>query len=265
MGIEGRVTDVVNRSQHAAVYRQAIDMGEIGGNVLDVGTGDGSALIKALTWVETEPGLVVASDPNHKIIMDLRNSDSINPIAAKDKLPFADGTFGVTLSSQVIEHIPRKNHIDFVQELVRVTKPDGYVVISTINHDFPYQVKGHTAHVAEYDRAQAEQLMEESRVFGDVQLMVLIGSERFIKGQKQRASYWWLRPVKDIIPKSVFGLALKLLTRGEIKPDLDMKDDFWIKPIQEVGPDEIIGDFVFVIKKSNKQITTEADQAVVKG
>ena len=43
-------------------------------------------------------------------------------------LPFADGTFDITYSSNVAEHIP--NPWDMGEEMLRVTKPGGLVVLS---------------------------------------------------------------------------------------------------------------------------------------
>lgn len=246
--IEGRLTDVLHVTQHAMVYDFALGLGG-DEKVLDVGTGDGSPLMKALSWTERKPGLVVASDANWEIMVDLQRNDEVSSAAAKERLPFADGVFDVTISSQVIEHIPRENHVDFVRELVRVTRPGGYVIISTVDHNFPYSVKGHKDHIAEIDRKQAECLTEESCVLGEARLMVLVGSERFLRGQKQRAKFWWLRPIKDAIPKPIFTFALGLLTKGEIRPDTDLREDFWIKPIEEIRSDEVITDFVFVVKK----------------
>jgi SAM-dependent methyltransferase len=48
--------------------------------------------------------------------------------ASGDALPFVDGTFDVTYSSNVLEHVPRPWAM--ADDMVRVTRPGGTVVIS---------------------------------------------------------------------------------------------------------------------------------------
>lgn len=254
--IEGRVTDIVNRSHHAAAYDYAFGLLGDGdsGDVLDVGTGDGSALLMGMGWAgrKLDSGLIVASDANTKIMADIRRRKEVTPLTAKNNLPFEDNTFDLVISSQVIEHIPRDQHQDFTREMIRVIKPGSHVVISTIDRDFPHPVKGHKNHIAEYDRTQAQLFASSMERYGKVELITLIASDRYLRGQVQRAKYWWLRPVKDIIPRVVFDKALRILTKGEIHSNLDMRDDFWVKPLHNVSRDETISDFVFVVEKSQK-------------
>lgn len=49
----------------------------------------------------------------------------------RDRLPLADGTADVTAAVEVIEHL--ENPRAFVRELARVTKPGGWIVVTTPN------------------------------------------------------------------------------------------------------------------------------------
>jgi 2-polyprenyl-3-methyl-5-hydroxy-6-metoxy-1,4-benzoquinol methylase len=49
----------------------------------------------------------------------------------RDRLPLADATSDVTAAVEVIEHL--ENPRAFVRELVRVTRPDGWIVVTTPN------------------------------------------------------------------------------------------------------------------------------------
>ncbi len=46
-------------------------------------------------------------------------------------LPFSDNLFDCTVSIEVVEHI--ENHFRFISEMIRVTKPDGLIIVTTPN------------------------------------------------------------------------------------------------------------------------------------
>jgi len=51
-------------------------------------------------------------------------------------LPFEDDTFDFAVSTEFIEHVPKKNAMDFLREVVRVTKKGGKVIITTPNNEW---------------------------------------------------------------------------------------------------------------------------------
>ena len=52
----------------------------------------------------------------------------------REKLPFGENTFDLVVSLEVIEHIWNTNH--FLEQILRVLKPQGYIIISTPNYDY---------------------------------------------------------------------------------------------------------------------------------
>jgi ubiquinone/menaquinone biosynthesis C-methylase UbiE len=103
--------------------------------VLDAGCGTGRHM-RALAKI---PDLkIVGIDKNDKDLDDANRSLLEMPDAAAhnfsvmkadiNKLPFADEAFDCVICSEVLEHIP--HHHNALQELVRVLKPQGTLIIS---------------------------------------------------------------------------------------------------------------------------------------
>lgn len=95
-----------------------------GARILDVGGGPGYFLdafaSRGAWYVGLEPDAGEMSAAGITVANAVRGSGAA--------LPFADGTFDVTYSSNVAEHIP--NFAAMGDEMVRVTRPGGLVVLS---------------------------------------------------------------------------------------------------------------------------------------
>ena len=95
-----------------------------GARVLDVGGGPGyfaSAFAqRGASYVGLEPDVGEMSAAGIEVAQAVRGDGTC--------LPFTDGTFDVTYSSNVAEHIP--NPWVMGEEMLRVTKPGGLVVLS---------------------------------------------------------------------------------------------------------------------------------------
>ena len=95
-----------------------------GARVLDVGGGPGyfaSAFARrGASYVGLEPDVGEMSAAGISVAQAVRGDGTC--------LPFADGTFDITYSSNVAEHIP--NPWDMGEEMLRVTKPGGLVMVS---------------------------------------------------------------------------------------------------------------------------------------
>lgn len=96
--------------------------------LLDLGCDDGVWTVRLLDAVGQVWGVEIVHEQAHKaaclgvraVVADLAR-----------RLPFADQSFDVVHSNQVIEHVPDIDQ--FLSEMYRVLRPGGYVVISTEN------------------------------------------------------------------------------------------------------------------------------------
>ena len=105
-----------------------------GARVVDVGAGEGYFSKMVGDRVRTElgqaPNTVLAACD---LFPEYFRYDGIpcDPINTDGSLPYADGSFDVACSLEVIEHI--KDQFAFARELHRVVKPGGIAVVSTPN------------------------------------------------------------------------------------------------------------------------------------
>jgi 2-polyprenyl-3-methyl-5-hydroxy-6-metoxy-1,4-benzoquinol methylase len=104
--------------------------------VLDAGCGDGRFLA-ALARDPRRPARLVGSDISERILETARatverEDATVEVVQANlEQLPFADDTFDLVVSTQVIEHL-----LDVaagIRELARVLRPNGTLVLSTDN------------------------------------------------------------------------------------------------------------------------------------
>lgn len=98
--------------------------------VLDLGCWDGDLSLKVAKIIDTKKIYGIEIDPNK-----VKEAKSKGVIAFKEdlnkKIPFKDNFFDVIIANQVIEHL--YNTDNFIEEIYRVLKPNGYVIISTNN------------------------------------------------------------------------------------------------------------------------------------
>jgi len=98
-------------------------------SVLDVGCGDGKELKRYAKDTVSGCGL----DTNLDKIKSVKNNTSNCCFVCADvqNLPFKDETFDLVTATEVIEHLP--DHNRFLNEVYRVLKPNGFLIISTPN------------------------------------------------------------------------------------------------------------------------------------
>jgi len=133
----GAVTDIrpiSHQSTNDKVLSLVLPHLRAGARVVDVGAGEGYFSKMVGDRVESELGrpadtVVAACDlfPGYFRYAGVR----CDPINADGSLPYADGSFDVACSLEVIEHI--KDQFAFARELCRVVKPGGVAIVSTPN------------------------------------------------------------------------------------------------------------------------------------
>jgi ubiquinone/menaquinone biosynthesis C-methylase UbiE len=102
------------------------------GTVVDVGCGRGDQLV-ALEKLGFEV-VGLDNEPNSVDILNYHICD-----ITSDTFPIADETIDLVFSKSVIEHLylPQIEH--YMEEILRITKPRGYVVLMTPDWQFTYK------------------------------------------------------------------------------------------------------------------------------
>ena len=94
--------------------------------ILDAGCGTGRATQRLVR----EGADVVSLDLGYRLVSYTRDNYTCRPLVGSViKLPFRDAVFDIVLSTEVIEHTP--DPLTAVQELFRIIKPGGHLVLST--------------------------------------------------------------------------------------------------------------------------------------
>jgi ubiquinone/menaquinone biosynthesis C-methylase UbiE len=96
--------------------------------VVDLGCGN--CIFSNVVKEAIEPAQMIVVDSFIPEKKDLHGMEFVRA-NLEDILPFANNSFDVIISNQVIEHI--KTPVKFMQEIFRILKPGGYAVISTEN------------------------------------------------------------------------------------------------------------------------------------
>jgi 2-polyprenyl-3-methyl-5-hydroxy-6-metoxy-1,4-benzoquinol methylase len=97
-----------------------------GARFLDAGSGGGHFSAMAAK----RGARVVSMDMGLKLLACVaRRCDSQRSVGSTLQLPFADGSFDVVLSTEVLEHTPVP--LDGVRELARVVRPGGRLILTT--------------------------------------------------------------------------------------------------------------------------------------
>lgn len=82
-------------------------------------------------------------------------------VASVCDIPFDANTFDVIVSFETLEHIDKASQMQFLQEIRRVLKKDGILVISTPNHRVYKQRGENHFHVRELEYREFKTLLEE--------------------------------------------------------------------------------------------------------
>lgn len=127
-------------------WRRALSLCTLpkGASVLDVGCGTGR-WVRRYAQSGYSPVGLDGSLSMLKRAVELR---TLAPLLAArlQSLPFRDGTFDCVQTITVIQHIPALEQQQALEELVRVIKPGGYLILLEL-------IRGHAAHVVSHGAA----------------------------------------------------------------------------------------------------------------
>ena len=111
---------------------------DLGGRILDNGTGLGTYL-EAMGRVNPDSQRVGLEIEHERAVAALARADAI-VLGVGESLPFANDSFDLILSNEVIEHVADDRAA--VAEMARVARPGGRVVIFAPNRWYPVEQHG---------------------------------------------------------------------------------------------------------------------------
>lgn len=101
-------------------------------NLLDVGCGNGDRTIRIADYLNVHMKNIYGLDCNDdRIIACKRMFNATNIDLETDGMPYGDNAFDLVICNQVLEHL--KNCRKVIDDLIRVTKKGGYIVIGIPN------------------------------------------------------------------------------------------------------------------------------------
>lgn len=148
------------------LVEQVLELGIQGGMALDVGTGPGSIPLKIarrrpdLRWVgidKSQTMLGVARRAAHNQGLHDRVSFCL---ADASQLCFPDGTFELVLSNSLLHHLA--DPVATFNEMARVTKPDGVVLIRDLRRPSRLSFKAHVVWHGRHYSGKMKELYDNS-------------------------------------------------------------------------------------------------------
>lgn len=103
---------------------------------LDVGCGDGRWTYDISNWVQIHLGDYLDSYGIDFSERAIAFAKLIKPeinfrVSPGEDIPFPDNHFGLVSAIEVIEHVPDNSELKFLQELKRVVRDDGLIILTT--------------------------------------------------------------------------------------------------------------------------------------
>jgi SAM-dependent methyltransferase len=116
---------------HEFIRREAMPLMKLGVKVLDAGSGRAQEQYLRQELLRTGATLHTC---------DFCEGPGVDFVADVSALPFADGTYDIVLSTQVLEHVRDPQRV--IAEMARVLKPGGWLFLTTPQssplHNLPY-------------------------------------------------------------------------------------------------------------------------------
>ena len=153
--------------------------------MLDVGSGEGYGALIVTEWVGAYFGVDVSSDAVSHATDRYASPDIRFDHYAGATLPYADSSFDLITSFQVIEHVADVER--YVRELRRVACPGARVLITTPNRKLRLrdgERPWNRYHLREYDAAGLRRALEGT--FANVALFGIRGSEAMEELERTR-------------------------------------------------------------------------------
>jgi len=135
-----------------------------GATILELGCGAGMPMTKRLTGHFRMVGLDISKEQLSLAVKNVSKAEFI--LADMTRLPFAEGQFDAVAAFYCITHVPREEHIGLLNEIRRVLKPGGLLVVTMGRRDTPGYVEpdwlGAPMFFSHYDGETNTRLVKEA-------------------------------------------------------------------------------------------------------
>ena len=200
---------------HVVTYDYVKDLVR-GREVLDFGCGSGYGTARIADLCKRIVGIDISTDAveyaRSKFRADNLEFTAIAPVE-QQPLPFADQSFDVVLSFQVIEHVPDVDR--YLAEIGRVLRPGGIFVVATPDRSsrlLPMQKPWNMFHLHEYSDAELKAALSASFARVTVKRMGGRPDVIAIETDRTRRLRWVLLPLTlPFVPDAIRVAGLRLV------------------------------------------------------
>ena len=195
--------------RHLIAYKEAAKL--INGIVLEVGSGEGYGIMELADKAQK---YIAIDKYNSPIENDLKQKNNIE--FHKMNVPplgFEDNSIDFVVTFQVIEHI--KDDEKFVQEIHRVLKPGGKLIITTPN--ILMSLSRNPWHIREYNPTEMKDILKTS--FSNINVKGIYGNEKVMryyeknKKSVEKIRKWDVLNLEKNLPRWLLQIPYDILNR----------------------------------------------------
>jgi ubiquinone/menaquinone biosynthesis C-methylase UbiE len=208
--------EIVEYFKHIYAYKYASDFVE-NKLVLDLGCGVGYGTNELSNKASLAIGIDIWKEGIRYAHKKYNQSHFL--IASALNLPFRDSCFNIVTSFQVIEHIEKKNVIQYLHEIKRVLKNGGMLIISTPNRKLrllPFQKPWNPDHKKEYDAKELDRIIK--KVFKNFKILGLFATKKtylveYYRVKQNPLFIYVLNPLSYIMKRFTPNIFLQTMKR----------------------------------------------------
>ena len=195
--------------RHLIAYKEAAKL--VNGIVLEVGSGEGYGVMEL---ADKSQKYIAVDKYDSPIESSLKEKNNIEFYKMNvPPLKFEDNSVDFVVTFQVIEHI--KDDEKFIQEIHRVLKPGGKLILTTPN--ILMSLSRNPWHIREYNPTEMKEILKTS--FSNINLKGIYGNEKVMryynknKKSVENIRKWDILNLEKILPRWLLQIPYDILNR----------------------------------------------------